>query len=195
MIVKKTKEEREKINDFITRLQELQFTTLLNRSKKLYKDGDVVEAFVVLHTILEYELLYNWSSFVHTISGRGGSGIADDDKIQRKYMEHVQLFFEVGLLDKKGKGVFKNFNDGRNGVIHKLYHFKKGFDFNKKLLNGQFKDGLKAATIIKLDIYYKIINQYVFPIFKDPKAPWEFRTPKQSDLNKIAKKWRNLNDF
>ena len=195
MVEKKTKEKRKSIKDIQSRITELYTINLLNRSKKLYKDGDVVEAFVILYTLLEYELFSIWAYFLNAISDQRKSAIIDDVDKQRTYMRYVQLFFEVGLLNENGKRIFNEFHVARNRVVHELYHFKKGFDFNKKELNGKFKAGLKATTILKLDIYYKIVNQYVLPKFKDPKAPWEFSTPKQSDLVKIAKKWMNLNDF
>lgn len=194
-MTKKPSKNLKSFEEIISRSQELHSTNLLYRSKKLYRDGDIVEAFVILYTLIEYELLYNWSSFAHAISNKGGSSIENDDNLDRRYMQHVQLFFEVGLLNKNEKKLFDEFHNARNKVVHELFHFKKGFDFNRKELNGKFRSGLKAASIIKLDVYYKIINQYVLTKFKDPNAPWEFKTPDEKEIKKITQTWTDMNYF
>ena len=146
-------------------------------SKKIFNEGQIGEAFIVLHSLLEHELEKTWMYFAQSIYKKiykkKYDGFVSD---RRGYYTFVQLLFETGILSFSEKEILYEFNNARNQFVHNYYHPSRGLDFNIKQVNGKFKFGLKGFRII-FNAKFKIQKEF------------------DSDYNEKVEPHKNLNNF
>ena len=108
-----------------------------------YNKGNIIEAFVVLHSILEMELNMVWNIFVFSIV-RTNPRPAPKPK---DYSDLVDLLYELELLNERQYSILRDFHTGRNEAVHHLAsHMKRKVGISK--MQARFKSGLKAAKIV-----------------------------------------------
>jgi len=132
------------------RYRQLPFDEYVARARNLYTKGEIIEAFVVLHGVLEVTMLSFWSIFVANVLGKLPQDI---QFVEWEYNELVKLYYEFNLITDSQRDIFLDFRKGRNEAVHYL-----GKYFNSKIkmksLNQRFKKGLKAWDIIQeIDLY------------------------------------------
>lgn len=133
-------------NELLTKYKPVKFDEYVTRAKDSYSKGEIIEAFVILHGILEFMLLGVWGGFVMEITKSRSYAIPQGGW---QYNELVKLLYEFKLITDSQKSIFLNFHKGRNEAVHHL-----GKPFNGKVLmrnlNQRFKNGLKSWDIIEM---------------------------------------------
>ena len=149
-------------------------------SKKIFNKEQKGEAFIVLHSLLEYELEKTWmylaQSIYKKIYKKKYEGFISD---RRGYYTFMQLLFETGILSSSEKKILYEFNNARNQFAHSYYHPSRGLGVNTKQVNGKFKSGLKG---------FRIIFNARFKIQKEFDPDYNEKIEIHRDLNKLFKK-------
>jgi len=115
-------------------------------SQKIFEEGNVIEAFVVLHGLIEIELNELWQFFMIA------NGIFEEEKVEpkpRPYSLLTELLFEAGLIEKSTHQELTDFNAHRNLLSHNLYGFKKKRT-TKRETEKNFEKGLGAAGLLPI---------------------------------------------
>jgi len=108
-----------------------------------YNKGNIIEAFVVLHSILEMDLTIVWNTFVTSIVKTNPRPAPKP----KDYLDLVDLLCEFELLNEKQCSIFYDFHKGRNEAVHHLAsHMKRKVGSSK--MDARFKSGIKATEII-----------------------------------------------
>lgn len=112
--------------------------------KRTFQEGNLIEAFGFLYTIIELELMRSWRGYL----------IREFDNVELEndwdFNTSLELLFQVKLIDKNQRSVLLNFKNGRNQVIHHLVNpLKRNTKLNHKLINSSFRSGMKAYDIIE----------------------------------------------
>ena len=108
-----------------------------------YNKGNIIEAFVMLHSILEMELNMIWNIFVSLIVKTNPRPAPKP----KDYLDLVDLLNEFELLNEKQCSIFRDFNKGRNEAVHHLAsHMKRKVGSSK--MDTRFKIGMKAVEIV-----------------------------------------------
>lgn len=128
------------------------FQNYVEKAKEHYEGGNYIEAFVFLHSTLEAYLLSNWSLFKHLFSKEPIAKISNPKKWD--YLKLVDVLNEVNMLTDSQVSNLKEFNTGRNKIIHEIASPIKSGKLNQKTIDEYFKKGLKA-----FDEIYDITNK------------------------------------
>lgn len=108
-----------------------------------YNKGDIIEAFVLLYSILEMGLNMIWNIFVFSVVKKS---IRPAPK-KKEYSDLVDLLYEFDLLNENQCSILRDFKKGRNEAVHHLAsHMSKKVGFSK--LDDRFKKGIKADKIL-----------------------------------------------
>jgi len=110
-------------------------------AQDIFDDGNQIEAFVVLHGLIEIFMNYLWELFC------AGQGMFDEkrDEIKKKgYLSLVEILSDVGLMEKKTRQQLLNFNARRNALAHNLYGAREKRS-TKAQIKSDWDDGLNAS--------------------------------------------------
>jgi len=116
-------------------------------AQKFFEDGYEIEAFVVLHGLIEIYLNEFWQFFLFA------SGIYDEPRIEpklRSYSVLTEILYEAGLLEKVTYQNLSDFNAHRNLLTHNLFGIKQK-KRDKKKTKAHFQNGLNASGNLPLD--------------------------------------------
>jgi len=120
-----------------------------------YNKGYIIEAFVVLYSILEMELNIIWDTFVFSIVKTNPRPAVKP----KNYLDLINLLYELEVISKSQHSVLNDFHLGRNKAVHNLAsHMKR--EVGTKIMQGKFKQGLKAAKIIDEILLKTVKNQF-----------------------------------
>lgn len=108
-----------------------------------YNKGDIIEAFVVLYSIIEMELNAIWNIFVSSIVKTNPRPAPKP----KEYSDLVDLLYEFELLNENQCSILRDFKTGRNEAVHHLAsHMKR--KVGSKKMDTRFKSGIKAIRIV-----------------------------------------------
>lgn len=108
-----------------------------------YNKGDIIEAFVMLYSILEMDLNSIWNIFVSSIVKTNPRPAPKT----KEYSDLVDLLYEFELLNENQCSILRDFKKGRNEAVHHLAsHMKKKVGFSK--IDARFKSGMKTIKIV-----------------------------------------------
>lgn len=136
-------------------------------SQKIFEDGNVIEAFIVLHGLIEIQLNNIWHAFVTT------NGIYDEPRVKpkpRKYSELTDLLYEFGLIDKKTHQNLTDFNAHRNLLAHNLFGNKK-----KQTNPKENKDNFEKGLLTSGDLPLLLVKYLHFKGKENPKFKKAFK--------------------
>jgi len=145
------------VKDFPEKYKIANFNEYVQKANTSYENGDWIEAFVILYSILELELMAAWGCYVLNVTGK--------DKFKPlkyawEYSNLVELLFEFRLISEIEKSIFLDFKKGRNDAVHNLLPpFRK--QISRKNFELRFKKGLKAFKIIN-----QVLRKVNFPLSK-----------------------------
>jgi len=129
--------------DFPENYKLVNFNDYATKAKESYKKGDWIEAFVILYSILELELMAAWGCYVLNVTGKKKFRPL---KYAWEYTNLVELLYEFKLINESQKSIFTDFKKGRNDAVHNLLPpLKKGI--SRKKFDDRFEKGLKAFQI------------------------------------------------
>ena len=119
-------------------------------SQRVFDEGHVIEAVIILHGLIELELNKLW--FVYVICKNPKILETVDQPKEKSYSDLTSLCEELGLLDDDGSDVIENlkeFNKLRNSLSHNFYGVKQK-TIKKTEIKKKFERGLNASGIIPL---------------------------------------------
>jgi len=117
-------------------------------AQKIFEDGNKIEAFIILHGLIEIQLNQIWQIFMVT------NRIFDEPRAlpkPRSYSDLAELLYEAGLLEKETHQELTDFNAYRNRLSHNLFGIKKKQVTNKET-EDNFEKGLLASGTLPLII-------------------------------------------
>lgn len=137
-----------------------------DHAKKEYEKGNFIEAFVLLYSQLEFQLNMIWWEYLisHLLT-------KNEPKV-KEYADLVELLFELEIIDQKSRDLFLGFKKGRNNVVHYMLKLETRSKVNKKLLDSQFNQGIKAYDVIK-EVHEKLIMKIRSKLNNETKSPDE----------------------
>jgi len=115
-------------------------------SQKIFDDGNEIEAFIVLHGLIEIHLNRLWQMFMVA------NGIFDEPRVEpkpRSYSDLVELLHEAGLMELETHQNLTDFNAHRNLLSHNLFGIKKK-QTTKKRTRVIFEKGLDASGMLPI---------------------------------------------
>ena len=113
-------------------------------SQKIFDDGNEIEAFIVLHGLIEIHLNRFWQFFMNA------NGIFDEPRIEpksRSYADLTELLYEAGLMEQETHQNLTDFNAHRNLLSHNLFGNKKR-KTTKQRTKAIFDSGLNASGML-----------------------------------------------
>ena len=126
------------------------YKDFFEEAKKFYKNGDIIDAFVILHGLIHSWLENAWSYFRISVSG------IDDFAVGQKdwdYKDLVEIFHQLGIVNDSRRKTLLSFNTGRNHAVHHLSHPTKSHKVSRKELGIKFRQGINAHKIAK-DVHF-----------------------------------------
>jgi len=129
-----------------------------------YEKGNIIEAFVMVYTILEMDMNIIWDTFVFSVLKKSSRPARE----RKKYSVLVDLLNEFEILDDNQASILREFEKGRNKVVHNLpSHMKK--KPTTKYIDDQFNKGKKALDFVDRAIVTTAKKS--FPTNLIPKKP------------------------
>ena len=125
-------------------LDDLNFKEQQKLAQKIFDDGNEIEAFIVLHGLIEINLNWLWHFFMIS------DGIFDESRVEpkpRSYSDLTELLYEAGLLEQETHQNLNDFNAHRNLLSHNLFGFKKR-KTSKQQTKAIFKKGLMVSGLL-----------------------------------------------
>lgn len=114
-----------------------------NKAIESYEKGNIIEAFVMIYTILEMELNIIWNIFVSSIIQTNPRPAPKT----KEYSDLVDLLNEFEILNDNQSSILREFKTGRNKVVHNLpSHMKK--KPKTKFIDDEFNKGMKALDFV-----------------------------------------------
>ncbi|MDE1765822.1 MAG: hypothetical protein KGI27_06045 [Thaumarchaeota archaeon] len=115
-------------------------------AQKIFEDGYPIEAFTVLHGLIEIHLNRLWQLFMAT------SGMFDEARTipkPRSYSDLTDILYEAGLMEQETHQNLTDFNAHRNLLSHNLFGNKKK-QTAKQVTEKMFEKGLLASGILPI---------------------------------------------
>ena len=134
-------------SDLLTKYLNSDIDRLVEISKSSFKKGNIIEAFVILHSAIEAELQTAWRIYLDYLIWKKFQA---SHKFNLWDYDHcVELLYQLNKINESERSVFMNFDKGRNRVVHHLINPSKRKKYDKKSLSTQFKNGLVAYHLIR----------------------------------------------
>ena len=121
--------------------EELEWREHQMLAQKIFEDGNKIEAFIVLHGLIEMQLNEFWICFMFA------NGIFNDPRVEpkpRTYSLLTEVLYEAGLLEQDTHQNLTDFNAHRNLLSHNIFGIKKKKN-TKKETKVNFEKGLLAS--------------------------------------------------
>ncbi len=137
---------------------ELDFREHQILSQRVFDEGHVIEAVIILHGLIELELNKLW--FVYVICKNPKLIETIDQFKERSYSDLTSLCEELGLLDDDSGDTardLKEFNQLRNSLSHNFYGIKQK-TIEKTEIKKKFERGLSASGILPI-LELKFLHQ------------------------------------
>ncbi len=115
-------------------------------AQRLFNEGRIIQAVIVLHGLLELELNKFWMFYQACKNPENLENIED-----RGYKELTKLFEEHELIDDKWIETLKEFNHFRNKVAHNFYGIKQVI-IHKTEIENKFDRGLGLSGRLPIDL-------------------------------------------
>ena len=134
---------------------ELNFREHQKLSQKIFDDGNEIEAFIVLHGLIEIHLNRFWQFFMIA------NGIFDKNRVEpklRSYSVLTELLYEAGMMEQQTYQNLTDFNAHRNLLSHNLYGIKKR-KTTKQKTKAIFEKGLNASGALPVLLAKFIHNE------------------------------------
>lgn len=113
-------------------------------SQKIFEDGHEIEAFIILHGLIEIHLNRFWQFFMIA------NGIFEEHRVvpkSRSYSDLTEFLYEAGLMEQKTHQDLTDFNAHRNLLSHNLFGVKKK-KTSKRQTKAIFEKGLNVSGIL-----------------------------------------------
>lgn len=121
-----------------------------NLAQKIFDEGHEIEAFVILHGLLEIYMNNLWEIFC---ACQGMFYERRDELKKKDYLTLVDILYEAGLMEKKTRQQLIDFNARRNLLAHNIFGAKKKeakkHQINTDWKKGQIASGMLPVLVIK----------------------------------------------
>ena len=119
-------------------------------SQRVFANGHTIEAVIILHGLLEWELNRLWLVFVACNNPKNIKNLVNVK--ERSFLDLTLLCDELGLFDDKSRNVaegLKEFNQLRNSLSHNFYGIKQK-TIPKTQIKKKFERGVSLAGLLPL---------------------------------------------